>query len=58
MGLDATPVPMNWGDEIVDNIDISVYKLPLSPEGNSGVGGGVCYTGRRGEPVKNVDVFL
>ena len=56
--LDATHVSINWDDEIVDNIDINVYKVPVPPEGTSGLGGGVYYTGGKGEPVKNVDVVL
>ncbi|NPD45899.1 T9SS type A sorting domain-containing protein, partial [Lentimicrobium sp. S6] len=56
--LDAIPVSPNWDDILVDNIDINLYQVPLPPEGTSGIGGGVYYTGGKGEPVKNVDVVL
>jgi PKD repeat protein len=56
--FDATPVTVNWGDQIVEGVDINVFELVPPPQGNSSLSGGVFYFNSKGEPVKNVDVVL
>jgi len=56
--FEADPVSVDWEDELVEGVNISLYSYSPPPPGNSSVGGGVFYFDSKGEPVKNVDVVL
>lgn len=56
--FDANPVSVEWDDELVEGIDISLFEVIPPAEGTSSVEGGVFYLDSKGEPVKNIDVIL
>jgi hypothetical protein len=56
--FDAAPVTVAWDDDFLDGIEINLYEVIPSEPGSSEIGGGVYYSGAKGEPVKNIDVVL